>query len=137
MEIVFKQVNLKRHFNLCYEFRRDSHFCSFGTYEGYEESVIGYQEKIQQRLNNPSWHYLHIWHEQKIIGQLEFKSFSFLENTGYVHLIYVIPEFRGLGVADKAEMLIAEKLKNQGCVQSLLSVSRENERAVRHYRRFD
>lgn len=136
VNIDFKQIIIERHFDFCYEFRRDSHFCSFGTYDGYKESVIDYQKKIRQRLKDPNWHYLHIWCDDKIIGQLEFKLFSFLESTGYVQLIYVIPEFRGHGVADAAEALIAQRLKAQGCQQAVLSVSHENERAIRHYRRF-
>ena len=136
MKLAFKTIDLEQHFDLCYEFRRDSHICSFGTEAGYEESVVGYQAKIQQRLNDPRWHYLHIWHDDNIIGQLEFKSFSFLENTGYVHLIYVTPEFRGTHVAGEAENVIADTLKKQHCHSAVLSVSRTNERAIRHYRRF-
>ena len=136
MNINFKPINLDKHFNYCYEFRRDSHFCSFGNADGYEESVIGYYEKIQQRQADPRWHYLHIWQGENVIGQLEFKSFSFMENTGYVHLVYLIPECRGSGIAGEAQQLIAKELKKQHCHSALLSVSRSNERAIKHYRRF-
>ena len=136
MTISFKAIDLDEHFNHCYEFRRDSYFCSFGSYDGYEKSVVGYREKIQQRQTDPRWHYLHIWQDENIIGQLEFKSFSLMENTGYVHLIYIIPDFRGSGIAGEAQQLIANELKKQNCHSALLSVSRTNERAIKHYRRF-
>jgi len=127
MDLIFEVINLDQHFDICYEFRRDSFICSFGTEVGYEESVVGYQAKIHERLNNSHWFYLHIWHDEKIIGQLEFKSFSFLERTGYIHLIYITPEFRGLGVADKAESVIVERLKELYC-HSAVVVGEQNQR---------
>lgn len=51
-------------------------------------------------------------------------------------MTYVVTEFRGLGVVNEAETVIADSLKAQYCKQAILSVSRENERAVRQYRHF-
>ncbi|MGB1309794.1 MAG: GNAT family N-acetyltransferase, partial [Leucothrix sp.] len=64
-----------------------------------------------------------------------FRSFSNKPNTGYVHLIYLVQGFRGLGVADEAQKFVFQVLREQGCQAAMLSVSRANERAVRHYTR--
>lgn len=133
--MIFKPIDLNKHFNYCLAFRRDSHFCSFDTYVGFDKSVVGYQERMSSRMRDERWHYFHIWDSDSIIGQLEFKSFSERPNCGYVHLIYLIPEYRGSGVANIAQKFIVDTLKAQGCEQAMLSVSRINERAVRHYKR--
>lgn len=135
MDIGFLPIDIKKHFNLCVDFRRDAFFCSFNTYDGYEESVKDYKEKMIRRETEKGWYYFHIWKGNEIIGQLEFRSFSGLPNTGYVHLIYILPSYRGSGIADIAENYIAKHLKSKRCKQAILSVSRNNERAIRHYKR--
>lgn len=107
----------------------------FDTYVGFEDSVAGYRERMSDRLTASQWHYIHIWCDNRIIGQLEFRSFSETPGTGYVHLIYLIPSYRDLGVANIAEDFIAWTLTSQGCKQVILSVSRTNQRAVKHYMR--
>ncbi|MGB7994899.1 MAG: GNAT family N-acetyltransferase, partial [Photobacterium halotolerans] len=77
-----------------------------------------------------------IWDNDQIIGQLEFKCFSDEAETGYIHLIYLIPEYRGSGVADTAQQFMADTLYQAGCQAMLLTVSRTNVRALRHYRRW-
>lgn len=135
MEICFKPIDVDKDFGHCIEFRRDSFYCSFHTYEGYEESITHYKTRVCQRIQEEQWHYFHIWDEALLIGQLEFRSFSELPNTGYVHLVYVIPAYRGEGIADLAQKFILDTLISQGCDQAMLSVSRTNRRAVKHYKK--
>ncbi|MEJ2766248.1 GNAT family N-acetyltransferase [Photobacterium sp. MCCC 1A19761] len=135
-DIHFRPIDLSRDFQTCHDFRRDSYVCSFGTDDGYAQSVIGYQERMQQRLDQPGWFYIHLWQGEQIIGQLEFRAFSDVAGYGYVHLIYLIPACRGRGIADLAQTFIANTLKHQGCKGALLSVSRTNTRAVKHYQRW-
>jgi len=137
MKTEFRRIDVERHFSTCYEFRKDSHYCSFGTTENYEESIGNYRERIIERMSSHDWFYYHIWHNDQIIGQVEFKSYSFKPNYGYVHLIYVAPHYRGLGVADKAEEFIQSTLSDLRCLGIILSVSRENKRALNHYRKWD
>jgi len=89
------------------------------------------------RETENGWYYFHICKGNEIIGQLEFKSFSGLPDTGYVHLIYLLLSYRGCGVADLAENYMAKHLKSKRCKQAILSVSRTNERAIRHYKHHD
>lgn len=136
MNIEFEPIDINSDFDLCVAFRRDSYFCSFNTYDGYEESIVGYRERMTKRLASPEWFYRHVWLDDEVIGQLEFRSFSDYPDTGYVHLIYLVPDYRGTGVVDQLEEYIAEQLSGAGCVYAILSVSRLNERAIRHYTRW-
>jgi len=102
MEIHFQPIDIDRHFDHCFHFRKDSYFCSFGSEIGFEASIEGYEAKIRSRLADKEWYYRHIWRGNEIIGQLEFKTFSQLANTGYLHLIYLADQYRGMGYADLA-----------------------------------
>jgi len=115
MDIHFKSINIDTDFSYCVDFRRDSYFCSFGTYEGFDDSVIGYEDRMRKRMSQSDWFYYHIWSADEIIGQLEFKSFSDYLDTAYVHLIYIVPKFRGLGIADLAHAFIVKTLISNGC----------------------
>ena len=136
VKIQFKAINLKKDYDICVGFRKDSYICSFGTDDGYEKSISGYHERMTNRFQDNRWFYRHIWYENQIIGQLEFKSFSQWEQFGYVHLMYVIPEYRGLGIANQAQEYIEKKLISCGCKGAVLSVSRINQRAVHHYKKW-
>ncbi|MGF1788630.1 GNAT family N-acetyltransferase [Photobacterium swingsii] len=47
-------------------------------------------------------------------GQLEFRSFYSEHETGYVHLIYLKPNFRGRGLALKLQDYIVNALLQAG-----------------------
>lgn len=135
MDFIFKDIDVEQHFLTCYEFRKDSYFCSFGTFEGYEQSVAGYHDKITTRMSSPEWFYTHIWHHGCVIGQLEFKAFSFKPDYGYVHLVYVVSEYRGSGASSLILPFIEAQLQARGCQGAILSVSRSNERALNYYKK--
>ena len=122
-EIKFKNIAIEQDFGHCLRFRRDSYFCSFQTYIGYEASVQGYEERMHLRLQDPRWHYVHLWDNNNLVGQLEFRSYSDFAHTGYVHLIYLIPAYRGTQAAAQAQDYIAQTLVAEGCTQAILSVS--------------
>lgn len=135
MDIRFKSIDIGTHFFECVAFRRDAYFCSFGTDVGFENSIIGYEALLRQNTLEKGWYYFHIWHESQLIGQLEFRSFSKNPDTGYVQLIYLIPEYRDLGLGTKLQELIRTQLRDAGCSKAMLCVSRANETALRHYKR--
>ncbi|PKG39809.1 GNAT family N-acetyltransferase [Psychromonas sp. Urea-02u-13] len=136
MDIKFESIDIEVNFFHCLEFRRDSYFCSFGTYTGYEDSIVGYEKRMRKRIDESNWYYFHIWCGSEIIGQLEFRTFSDLPETGYVHLIYIVSKYRGLGVAKLAQSFIINTLITNNCKNAMLSVSRTNKRAIKHYKRF-
>lgn len=136
MKPEFRPVNVDDHFSVCMAFRRDAFVCTFQSDHGFGPFIHGYEDRMRARLVDPRWYYIHIWDDDQIIGQLEFKCFSDEAETGYIHLIYLIPEYRGSGVADIAQQFMADTLHQAGCQAMLLTVSRTNVRALRHYRRW-
>ncbi|MEG0175236.1 MAG: GNAT family N-acetyltransferase [Aeromonas sp.] len=136
MQVEFKEINLERDFELCLEARRDAYFCSFETYNGFAEFITGYRERILERQEQTEWFYLHVLVDDKIVGQLEFRSFSDDPETGYVQLIYLFPAYRGTCLAAELQAHIRQQLHSAGCKWVMLSVSRTNLRAINHYRRF-
>ena len=139
MSIEFKAINFKRDFSYCLNFRKDSYHCSFGILEGFEESVgengALYFQKIEERSRSIDWKYIHVWSGEKIIGQLEFKSFSQKSNLGYVHLFYLIPEYRGQGLSAFLHEYVKEQLQEMGVQGAVLSVNKSNARAIAFYKK--
>ncbi|HBC3955581.1 TPA: GNAT family N-acetyltransferase [Vibrio parahaemolyticus] len=134
MEIAFRQISIDD-LDLCVDARKDAYFCSFGHYDGFDDFISGYRERVIERLVTPEWFYIHIFVSGQFARQLEFLSFSPEPETGYVHLIYLKSNFRGLGLAPKLQDYIANVLFRAGCKRSELSVSRTNTRALTFYKR--
>ena len=135
MDITFKALTLDDNFDRCVEARKDAYYCSFGSYVGFDDFISGYRERITERLQSPRWYYRHIFVDGAFGGQLEFRSFSPEPDTGYVHLIYLVPNFRGTGLASKIQEYIVKVLSEAGCKRAVLSVSRDNLRALSFYKR--
>ncbi|WBA18922.1 GNAT family N-acetyltransferase [Salinivibrio kushneri] len=134
MHLTFRPINLETDFAYCVAARRDAFVCSFGSDEGFEDFLTGYYERVSERMNQPEWFYRHIFVDGEWAGQLEFRSTSSEPETGYVHLIYLAPAFRGRGFAPLLQRYIKTTLTNAGCRRALLSVSRDNHRALAFYR---
>ncbi len=135
MNIEFKTIDIERDFEFCVQARKDAYVCSFHREEGFEAFILGYREKMAARMGLSEWRYIHIWNDDEIIGQLEFRSQTPEPEIGYVHLIYIVPTWRGTGLSDKIQHYIQSSLKHSGCHRAMLSVSRTNPRALRHYLR--
>ena len=135
--LLFKPVDVERDLNRCIKARRDAYFCSFGTYEGVEQLLDGYTERVIERSTQDEWYYVHVWMDGGFAGQLEFRCFSPEPepHTGYVHLIYLCPEYRGQGLAKYLQHYIKQTLLEAECSRAVLSVSRDNVRALRFYQR--
>jgi GNAT superfamily N-acetyltransferase len=129
-------IDIDANFSHCIEFSRDAYFCNVGTYDNYENDVVAYEDRIRQAAIENNCYYYHIWCGDELIGQLEFSTTSDLPETGYVHLIYVVAKYRGLGVSMLAQGFIIETLITKNCVSAILSVSRLNKRAIKHFKRF-
>ncbi|CAG8999850.1 MAG: hypothetical protein CENE_01833 [Candidatus Celerinatantimonas neptuna] len=140
MALAFKPIDVEQDFEQCVLFRRDAYFCSFQSLSGFEKFLSGYRARIALRINHPGWFYRHIWFDGHIIGQLEFRNHCEIdgvdEQTGYVNLIYLSPDYRGKGLTASLQDYIADELVAAGCWRCLLSVSRTNHRALQHYQRF-
>ena len=94
-----------------------------------------YRQKILMRKGLEAWAYIHVLLDGGIIGQLELKAYSPLKDFGYIHLIYLRPEFRGCGYADHIHRYGEIFLKRMACRGALLSVGEKNLRALAFYRK--
>ncbi len=57
MEIAFRQINIGD-FELCVAARKDAYFCSFGHYDGFDDFISGYRERVLDRLETSGWFYI-------------------------------------------------------------------------------
>lgn len=133
----FRAIDVERDFERCVAFRKDAWRCSFQTDTGFSDAIVGYRERILTRQGDERWFYRHIWLGEELIGQLEFRSFSEQAGTGYVHLFYLRPEYRGMGLAGTLQDYVARALISAGCHCADLSVSRTNVAAIQHYTKWD
>ena len=49
MKISFRQINMDD-FELCVAARKDAYFCSFGHYDGFDDFINGYRQRVVERL---------------------------------------------------------------------------------------
>ncbi len=76
MSVEFKAVDLEKYLTFCFAARKDAYYCSFGTYADFDDFIAGYRERILEGQSLDGWFYIHVWLDGKLVGQLEFRSFS-------------------------------------------------------------
>jgi ribosomal protein S18 acetylase RimI-like enzyme len=135
--LVIKPVDLDAHASVCIAFRRDSFICSFGVDNFFEEAGPDgalYIELLRPRTAKFPDGYVHVWHEGKIVGQMEMQI---LEDPrrGYVNLFYLIEEMRGAGVGGELQEYAMDFMRRQGVRIVQLSVSPTNSQALGFYRK--
>ena len=135
MDIKFKKVDVNNNFDKYLEFRKDLYVSEFGSDSGFSDWAERYKGKVLSRIDQDQWFYIHVWKREKIIGQLEFRTFSKKENVGYVHFFYIIKELRGSGISTFVHDYLVEQMCAQECKGAVLSVSRENSKALSFYKR--
>ena len=132
----FKPINLEKHACVCLEFERDMERLSCGETDIADDAQRGarFLEKIAAKLAVDAGSCLHLWHDETIVGQLNLGRF-FDEPIGYVHMLYLAPDFRGLGYASLLDDYARQHFIARGFGSARLSVAASNERARRFYRR--
>jgi ribosomal protein S18 acetylase RimI-like enzyme len=73
--------------------------------------------------------------EEKIIGQLELGESKSSGHAGYVHLYYLVPEWRSKGLSEALDKFAMNFLISLGFKKVRLSVSPTNLRAVQFYKK--
>ncbi len=134
----FIPIDVDAHADLCVKFRCDAFVSSFGTDQPFiDDDGKGPERYIEWlRTRTPArYGAFHVWLGDKIIGQLELGERSPEEEFGYVHLYYLIPEYRGEGYSDAIEVFAVTFLRNLGYAKAKLSVSPTNTRAVEFYKK--
>ncbi|PYS23601.1 MAG: hypothetical protein DMG11_25290 [Acidobacteria bacterium] len=87
-DLCFKSIDLKAHADVCVQFRRDSFICSLardGFFDGAGPNGVDYLEGLRQRQARFPDGYVHLWHRDKIIGQIEMQILE-EPRIGYVNL---------------------------------------------------
>jgi len=129
--LVFKPINLDAHTSVCIAFRRDSFICSFGMDGFFKEAGpdgAHYIELLRSRAAKFPDGYVHAWHDDKIVGQMEMQIIE-EPRRGYVNLFYMIEEMRGAGVSGELQDYAMNFMRRHGVQIAQLSVSPTNTRA--------
>ena len=134
--LTFLPINLDFHSNLCIKFRSDAFVSSFGTDQPFfEEDGLGdarYLDWLRSR-NSDRYGIFHIWQKEKIIGQLELGESKTSGDAGYIHLYYLVPEWRGKSLSEDLDKFAMGFLSSLGFKKVRLSVFPTNLRAVHFY----
>lgn len=131
----FKLVDLKNNLDMCLAFRRDAHILSYGNDSTFNsDECTDWFNSLKQ--NNPNG-FLHVIANQKIIGQLEFKSAVKKENdlTGYINLIYLHPEYRNKGYGAMLENHMLSTFRSDHCTAAYLRYLPANKAAGYFYKK--
>ncbi len=130
-------INLHKHFFRCLEFRKDSFFRSFGTLDGFEEEMgqsgSKYKERMMEKCARLPQGNLHLWLGNSIVGQLEMRMLL-EEESAYVNLFYVDPEYRGKVLGAFLELRAQSVAREFSAKKIRLSVSKSNLEAIGFYR---
>jgi ribosomal protein S18 acetylase RimI-like enzyme len=133
----FRSIDLEKHWDMCLKFREDSFVVSFGSaaafYESDGKGAERYLEWLKQRMSEIPDSCVHVWDGERIVGQMEMRRSKDDTQAGYVNLFYLIPEYRGKGVASLLDEYAAMFFEQLGCKVARLSVSPTNVAAVKFY----
>ena len=133
----FKTIDLVHHRDTCVQFRRDSYACSFadGKQRFDKENGTdgsGYIEWLGKRLAEFPQGCVHVWNQSVIIGQIESRLRE--DRSGYVNLFYLEPGSRGRGLGRELHEYAVDLFASLNVQIVRLTVSEENENAMRFYR---
>ena len=139
-EVEFKKADLVNDLKLCIQFRKDSFLASFGSADEWVKQSGEKGEKYidwlrQYAKQNPDG-VIHLWKNNKIIGQIECKVESSFPGKAYINLFYLIPEVRGTGVSKLMHEYVIDLFIRKGCHTARLSVSESNKPALAFYKKY-
>lgn len=129
----FEQVDLTKNLAICLSFRRDAHMLSYGNDDAFNiEECTAWFNSLKE--SNPAG-FLHVLLNNNIIGQLEFKSAIKFDQelTGYINLIYLLPEHRGKGYGAQLQQYMFALFKFDGCTAAYLRYLPANKIAGNFY----
>ena len=136
----FNPVDLNRHAAICRKFERDMNRISCGETDDLtgasDDSQRGarFLQKIAEKLAADPLSCLHVWHGDAVVGQLHLGQF-FDEPVGYIHFLYLAPDYRGLNWAPRLDDYARQHFLTRGFRSARLSVDASNQRARHFYQR--
>src|ERR1043165_6775279 len=135
--LAFKTIDLETHASVCVAFRRDSYLCSFGEDNFFKEAGLNgihYIELLRLRMAKFPDGYIHAWHGDKIVGQMEMQILE-EPRRGYVNLFSLVEKMRGTGVSGELQDYAMDFMRRHEVQIAQLSVSPTNTRALAFYRK--
>jgi ribosomal protein S18 acetylase RimI-like enzyme len=133
----FRPIDVERDGARCVAFSRDAFVCSFGSDERFlaeaGPAFVRYLQGLHRAVAVHPEGAVHLYREGAIIGQLVMEAAS--DATGYVSLVYVVPEWRGTEVGAALHAYIVDFFRRRGVETARLSVSPTNARAMAYYRK--
>ena len=120
-------------------FSEDAFVCSFGTAERFwaEAGRDGrkWVTRITEKLDEDPRNAVNAWLGGSVAGQVVLGTSDVEANAGHVNLYYLIPRWRGRGLAPQLNAYAVGVLRDQGFRRATLNVSPNNLPAVRFYLR--
>lgn len=132
MKLVFKPIDIDQHFETCKAFRKDSYFINFNSYKGIEAATENYKKRIQESTSSFPQGNCHIWHNNKIVGQIEMNNID-NDDIGYINLFYLVESYRGKKQGRKLNDYAIDIFTKKKKKEIQLSVSRSNPNALHFY----
>jgi ribosomal protein S18 acetylase RimI-like enzyme len=120
------------HVKTSFEFLMDTFRISFGLDKSLWPNNLGnyefdkYRADIEKILANTAFSTFSVWHEEKLIGQIELKKLNETPPCGYVSFYYLIPEYRNKGFGKQLDDFALSEFKRQGLPRVRLTVSELN-----------
>jgi ribosomal protein S18 acetylase RimI-like enzyme len=135
----FAPIDLDAHGDISVRFKQEAFLVSFGSTDPFDQ-VYGsdpenYLNLIRHGLQRDPESCVHVWRGQSIVGQVELSTQSPFPSAGYVHLYFLVPEFRGQGHGAELDDYAASFFKKRRIRAARLSVSRSNAVALAFYER--
>lgn len=130
----FRTIDIEKDKDLLIKFRKDTHYISFGTLEGFDEK--SYIDRMIERVNKFPKGQLIIEDKGKPVGQigLLIEEYNGID-IGYVNLYYLTPEYRNKGLGKELIRYTEEFFRRFNVYEYHLRVSPKNEKAIKFYRR--
>lgn len=134
-----KPIDLLGHAEVCAQFRTDSYVCSVGTAQGFVgedgKGTLRYLAWLRGRIEELPGSCAHLWDGARIVGQMEVGFQPKGSASGYIYLVYLIPEYRGRGLGRHLLQQAEAFLVGRGAVEARLRVSPSNGRALKLYQK--
>jgi ribosomal protein S18 acetylase RimI-like enzyme len=137
--LTFRSLELPADGALAVQFSEDAFVCSFGSAERFwaEAGRDGrkWVARLGEKLEQDSRNVVNALLEGDVVGQVVLGSSEAEPDTGHVNLYYLVPRFRGRGLASQLDTYAVGVLRAQGYRVATLNVSPSNVSALRFYRR--
>jgi GNAT superfamily N-acetyltransferase len=135
----FAPIDLEAHGELCVRFKKETFLLSYGSTDPFHEVYDGDPENylawLREGLAHDPNSRVHVWNRSTLVGQCELSEQARFPQCGYVHLYYLVPEFRGLGLGAQIDAYATQFFTYRNVGRARLSVGLSNRRAISFYSR--